>query len=54
MEETIDKMKLGKLNNSVRNLKLKRAEAKIAIKEFIEDCKKDNLKPVIYYTGEQL
>ena len=44
-------MGLGNLYNTVRDNNLKKSEAAMKIQEFLEKCKEEGWKPVIYYTG---
>ena len=53
MEEVIlnPAMVLGDLFNTVRDNYLHKSEAEIKVKHFLQKCRKEDIKPVIYYTG---
>ena len=53
MEEVIlnPTMGLGDLFNTVQNNYLMKAEVEMKVKQFLKDCREENKKPVIYYTG---
>ena len=51
VEDIIDKLDLGILHNTIRDLEMETEVVKKRIVTFFEKCEVEKVKPVLYYTG---